>query len=72
MKKFISMTLISLLFGCGSKDDTGEVEVDPIDLDQIVTTERPSPRSEVYGIGDPVTNSIVILLLLSFTSNKGF
>ena len=26
MKKFMSITLVSLLFGCGSKEDTGEVE----------------------------------------------
>lgn len=64
----MTRTILLALFAlaCSSKDDTGEVASDPIKLDQIVTTERPSPRSEIYGIGDPVTNSIVI-----FGGNEG-
>jgi len=58
--------LLLLAASCGTKDDTGAVEADPIDLDQLVSTDRPSPRSEVYGAGDPVSNTIVI-----FGRNEG-
>ena len=60
-----TLLLALLAFACGTKDDSGaeyetEAGTTPIELDEIVTAERPSPRSEVYGVGDPVTNSIMI------------
>ena len=60
-----TLLLLLLAMGCSNKDDTGETET-VIDLDQIVSTDRPSPRSEVYGVGDPVSNSILV-----FGGNEG-
>jgi hypothetical protein len=49
---------------CTPKDDVAETP--DIDLDRIVHSERPTPRSEVYGVADPTSNSIVV-----FGGNEG-
>jgi hypothetical protein len=47
------------LFACTSKpvDDT---DTDTLDLDAITRSERPSKRSEVYGVADEATNTLVV------------
>ena len=52
------LLLAALVTGCGSDKDTPELDLD-LDgdlsgegLDAIDSSARPSPRSEVYGIGD--------------------
>ena len=47
-----------LALGCAEKDEP--VLGESIDLDHLEATERPTPRSEVYGVGDPVSNSIMV------------
>jgi hypothetical protein len=57
---------IILLFGCKDKAETIDSGTSEFDLDAISSTERPSQRSEVYGIGDPGSNSILV-----FGGNEG-
>ena len=56
--------LVLLSMGCTNATiDTGTSE---FDLNTIRSSERPSQRSEVYGIGDPVSNTILV-----FGGNEG-
>ena len=66
------LLLAALVTGCGSDKDTPELDLD-LDsglssegLDVIDSSARPSPRSEVYGIGDEASNTIVV-----FGGNEG-
>ena len=59
-----NLLVLLLTFGCTPKNDTGAS--DSIDLDRIENTDRPTPRSEVYGVGDPVSNTILV-----FGGNEG-
>ena len=59
---FLALSLVS----CGSETEKAGATPELLDIGAITTTERPSPRSEVYGIGDPVTNSILV-----FGGNEG-
>ena len=56
--------LLLIAIGCAEKEEP--VLGESIDLDLIEVTDRPTQRSEVYGIGDPVSNSIVV-----FGGNEG-
>lgn len=53
---------VILTMGCGSDKDAPELDIDfgGDDLSAITTADRPSPRSEVYGIGDDASNSILV------------
>jgi hypothetical protein len=59
----ILLSFIFLLACTSQSVDTGTSEFDP---DEIDSTDRPSKRSEIYGIGDPEGNSIVV-----FGGNEG-
>ena len=58
------ISLLLLTLGCAEKDES--VLGESIDVDNIETADRPTQRSEVYGVGDPVSNSILI-----FGGNEG-
>ena len=49
---------LAVLVACGAGDgqDSGTSE---LNLDAVESSERPSQRSEVYGIADELSNSIV-------------
>jgi hypothetical protein len=59
-------TLLSLLLLLGCKDDPVDTGTSEFDIDQISSTDRPSQRSEIYGIGDSASNSILV-----FGGNEG-
>ena len=58
----IALSLVS----CGSETEKAGAAPELMDIGTLSSTDRPSPRSEVYGIGDPVTNSILV-----FGGNEG-
>lgn len=70
------IALLLALCGCASEeknpapelvvDDDPNALADNGQLDSIASSERPTPRSEVYGVGDPVSNSILV-----FGGNEG-
>lgn len=56
----------ALIAGCESKTDVPELDLGTDSgwsneaLDGVTTSARPTPRSEVYGVGDPETNTILV------------
>lgn len=56
---------LAVLVACGASDgqDSGTSE---LNLDAVESSERPSQRSEVYGVADELSNSIVV-----FGGNEG-
>ena len=59
-------TLITLLLLLGCKGDPVDTGTSDFNIDEISSTERPSQRSEIYGIGDSASNSILV-----FGGNEG-
>ncbi len=60
------LLVAALMMGCGSEKDLPELEGFDDGLSTITSAERPSPRSEVYGIGDEASNTILV-----FGGNEG-
>lgn len=59
-----TLLFLLTLMACNSKENKDDT--DSVELNRIDTTDRPAPRSEVYGVGDPVSNSILV-----FGGNEG-
>ena len=59
---------VVLILGCGSDKDAPELDIEfgADDLSTLTSSDRPSPRSEVYGIGDEDSNTILV-----FGGNEG-
>ena len=59
---------VVLILGCGSDKSAPELDIEfgADDLSTLTSSDRPSPRSEVYGIGDEDSNTILV-----FGGNEG-